>query len=205
MSQQPPIVTDAVKNSKIKRTRWVLILIAVLFLLLMGTSIWTSVMVLKRSQAQAEAGQDLASQVQAACNDTTPDSASLTQLCENADKVLLKGATGDTGPQGPAGPPGPPGENGTNGADGKNGQNGTDGSDGQNGTNGKDGQPGPAGPPGPQGPAGKDGTNGADGTNGTDATPFTFTFTISGPGNQSATYSCTVAAPNSTATCTRTS
>lgn len=201
MSLHDDIVSHAVAQSKDKRTRALITIFVIVTLLALIFAGWAALTAWQTKKAQAEAGADLASKVQAACNDSLPDSVSLQRLCGLATQVTQKGTPGDAGPQGPAGPPG---LNGSDGVDGSNGLNGKDGKNGQNGTNGTNGVNGKDGPPGPAGPVGPKGDPGTNGTNGTDATPFTFSFTINGPGNQSATYSCTVTAPDTIATCTRT-
>lgn len=113
------------------------------------------------------------------------------------------------------------------GPKGEKGDTGEAGTDGLDGTNGVDGATGPRGPgptpeqisaavatycsnqpggscEGPQGPQGEPGADGQDGQPGTPAVPFTFTFTVppNGVGGTPTTYSCTVTAPDTTATCT---
>lgn len=108
----------------------------------------------------------------------------------------LTGPPGDRGAQGPTGPPGPPGSPGSPGAAGLTGPGGLPGI---NGTPGPTGDPGPKGADGAPGPAGQPGADGKPGTDGQSAYPFTFSFTANKD-----TYSCTLTAPATPATCTTT-
>jgi hypothetical protein len=116
------------------------------------------------------------------------------------------GINGQNGLNGASGHNGAPGVSGTNGANGKNGVgiqsvtwNGCNATimltDGTTSTSGSlCGPKGDIGPTGPIGPTGQP------------ATPFTFTFIVPGPDfnsplKNSTSYTCTITAPDTTATC----
>lgn len=105
---------------------------------------------------------------------------------------LTTGAT--AGPMGPPGPAGPVGPAGMDGTDGTEGTDGAPGAPGAQGEPGAIGAPGPAGPQGPAGPEGATGPAGPQGEPGQSAFPFTFAFTVTGPGNQATTYTVTCTA-----------
>ena len=165
------------------------------------------------AQVQAQAGLDLATEVERRCALGGAMAVDLDALCGKAARV--REVVGPTG---------------ASGAPGRDGQDGTDGRDGTPGVPGPTGAPGPTGPPGPPGvdgvgtpgPAGKDGApgkdgqpgkdgaNGADGAPGKDGAPgqppagWTFvdgggqlqwcTRDVGSP-DTSPTYTCTTAAP----------
>jgi hypothetical protein len=172
---------SAVRQSKDPKTRRILYIVAVLWIL----TLFAFAFVTWRAYFnEKEKSQTLAEQIAAACDSGT-FGPGLSQddedkLCSNAQKVIDNSGVSQIGPQGPQGPPGPegpPGKNGTNGTNGlngkpgTNGRNGTDGTDGVDGSNGTDGVDGSEGPPGPPGPPGKDGTNGTDGADGPPGPP----------------------------------
>jgi hypothetical protein len=200
---------DAAVSGKDGRTRKLLIVLLVLWLLTLGSLIavgWNAYF------DQKGKTETLASQLQIACERGTigpPDftAEDADRLCSNAEKSSPEAVTIE-GPPGPQGPPGVNGVDGTDGTDGRGGRNGKDGDPGSNGEDGAPGTPGesipgetgatgPAGPPGPQGEQGAPGTNGTDGAS---AVPFTFSFTVNqGPFTQ--TYICTITQADSNVVC----
>lgn len=187
-----PIVRDAVDRRADQRTRTLLVALgAVLVLSLLALGAVTIYAMDQKGKA-AEAGQNLAQRVRAACADPdTPIPADLEPLCEQAkdvanggsDTAAIPGPRGEQGPAGPAGPPGPRGLQGVRGVgggdgqDGKAGQQGAQGAagapgkagvDGEAGPAGQDGQDGPQGPAGPEGPQGPPGPPGPQGPPGQD-------------------------------------
>lgn len=177
MTIKEQVVEQAAQDGKDPRTRRIIAVLAALAVvsaLVTAYALWYA---FHEKSNEAQAGQNLAAQVAAACA-VEPVGPDLAPLCDNAVEVA-KGDPGDTGPQGPPGPPGPPGQDGfdgldgqpgANGRNGENGPAGADGQDGVNGTDGVDGEPGPAGPPGPEGPAGPPGPQGPQGERGEAAT-----------------------------------
>ncbi len=121
-------------------TTFLLIAIVVLFLLVVGNLIYTTVNANSGKQYQTLVG---------------PSGPQGPQGERGLDG--LQGLVGLEGEQGPPGPPGPQGMMGAAGADGKNGEPGPTGLTGAMGAQGAEG------PMGPQGPQGLDGLNGTDG------------------------------------------
>lgn len=199
-------------SGKDGRTRTLLLVLLVLWLLTLGTLVavgWNAYF------DQKDKAQTLAQQLQIACERGTigpPDftAEDAQRLCSNAEKSSPDQVTIE-GPPGPQGPPGIDGTDGTDGTDGRAGRNGKDGDPGSNGSDGAPGEDGesipgetgatgPAGPPGPQGEQGPPGADGTNGTNGADAVPFTFSFTIDqGPFSQ--TYICNITQANANVVC----
>lgn len=191
------IVSEAVSGSKDRKTRWIIRVLSVLVIasiLTAGIVFWN---LWHQKQDQVDAGKNLATQVQAACNNGYLGG----QICqtakdvEKAPKQGPPGVKGDKGDKGDPGKNGINGTNGTNGHDGKNGKNGTngtDGVDGKDGTDGTDGRDGVDGQDGAMGPQGEKGDKGDKGDPGESAFPFTFEFTIQGNGiSPDHTYSVT--------------
>lgn len=170
---QKDLVSEAVAESKMPRTRKLLLILGVLCLILMiltGVFAWKAYVPVRE---QAQSGTSLAKQVQDACKANATNTDDLKDLCNRADKVVdeappavTQGKTGDTGAAGPIGFPGLTGPQGEPGIQGEPGRNGTNGTDGVNGKNGLIGAAGKDGPPGPAGPAGQDGKDGVQGAPG---------------------------------------
>ena len=170
-NRQHELQTEITKSSRDPATRkllLVLMLVATIALVSTGVAVFLG---WDKARQEARAGQNLAAQVQAACQDFNIDTEELKYLCDKAEEVE-KTSAGPTGPPGPPGQPGRDGTDGTDGTDGKPGpkgdpgDSGTDGKNGSNGSNGQDGAPGVPGPPGPAGQDGKDGDKGDKGDKG---------------------------------------
>lgn len=148
-----------------------------LLMVIVAWIIWVTVAAIIRqnqTESVANSGQDLASEVQAACAKGGDVARQLGKLCQQAADLKATpppGPSGERGPIGPSGPkgdkgdaiPGPsgvPGQPGTKGETGTPGDPGTTGQEGTQGDTGPKGDPGetgPAGPPGPEGPTGPGG------------------------------------------------
>lgn len=164
---------DAVKQSKDPKTRRILTLVVVLWVL---TLIAALGLAWRAYFQEKEKSQTLAEQISAACDNghfgpglSKEDES---KLCSNAEKVIQNdpvsqvGPQGPPGPQGPQGVEGPPGPRGPQGPDGISGENGRPGKNGVNGANGVDGNDGSPGAQGPQGPQGETGPAGPQGDQG---------------------------------------
>jgi hypothetical protein len=106
------IVQEATRDSKrLKGRRLVLSLFIICMVLLLLTAFLAYKLLYKPTQQQAQAGTDLATQVQAACDDPKQNTATLHNLCNDADEVVdstpgtVKGEKGDPGTPGEPGPP----------------------------------------------------------------------------------------------------
>lgn len=212
---QSGIVQDAVEDSRDKKTRFLILslaIIAVLSFVVAGFALWK---VLYDQQAQVNAGESLANQVREACESNEIDTKDLGQLCRQAEDVqeqIKEGPQGIPGVAGPSGPPGPSGSQGSPGPSGPIGPQGFSGPEGEPGDNGEPGPPGvgetgppgvigPSGPAGPQGPMGPSGapgppgppgSRGDQGPQGAEGYPRSFTFTDPGSLAQGpTTYRCT--------------
>jgi len=185
MTRQDDIKHEAAaegRDSGSRRLLLALIFVDVLAMLATLTSVYLG---WQAARHDAEAGQDLATRVRAACKDDRIDTEDLQTLCHQAVDVsegsaLIgpqgnKGPIGLTGPQGVPGPPGSPGHEGPRGPAGTNGQAGKPGTNGDPGVNGQpgatgaagnDGATGPAGPAGEPGPQGEQGIQGPQGDKG---------------------------------------
>lgn len=151
-----------------------------LLMVIVAWIIWVTVAAIIRqnqTESVANSGQDLASEVQAACAKGGDVARQLGKLCQQAADLKATpppGPSGERGPIGPVGPSGPkgdkgdaipgpsgvPGQPGTKGETGTPGDPGTTGQEGTQGDTGPKGDPGetgPAGPPGPEGPTGPGG------------------------------------------------
>ena len=133
-SSHEQIVTAAVENGKSVRSRRWLWLIVAVAVLLMGATVFATVVVYRHQQHtsdhyqnQAQAGQTLAQQIQNACELGGPTARQLGSACTSADKVV----NGTPGTAGTSGTPGPPGATGLRGTPGRPGKTGATGSPGQ--------------------------------------------------------------------------
>lgn len=169
-------------DRRLRTLAWTLVGVLILSLVTTTVAVWTA---LGQRQEMAQAGVDLAEQVQAACADPDRRTEDLGSLCENADTVAdagsnlepipgptgprgLTGLTGLTGTQGPRGPGGPEGPSGPEGPPGPSGR---PGEPGDPGPEGRPGDPGEDGPGGPEGQAGKPGDPGGPGKPGDPGEP----------------------------------
>lgn len=110
---QEQIVEEAVRNSKRPRGRRLVLGLAVLsILLLITTGFLAWKLLYKPTLNQAQAGTDLAAQIQQACENPKQDTATLHNLCEDADNVVEDAPNTVQGPPGEQGDPGTPGEPG---------------------------------------------------------------------------------------------
>lgn len=181
-----------------KTMTWVALVLGVLALVWAG---YLQVQNHKKAETatqSATAGQDLATQVQAACAQGGDVARKLGPICQKAADVKANpapGPTGDVGPQGPQGDQGPPGVPGVQGPKGDTGVSGAAGETGVSGPGGDTGATGPTGDTGSQGPKGDTGAQGDQGdqgpagTRGSDGAPpagWTWTDPVTG-----ITYSCT--------------
>lgn len=110
------IIDDAVKSSRDRRTRTLMLLLgalAILGLVTAAVAVWIA---LDTKQKQVQAGNQLANQVHDACKDGTIKAASTGSLCEKAKDV--EKVTGEQGPRGAQGAQGAQGEPGATGAQG---------------------------------------------------------------------------------------
>src|ERR1051326_43017 len=164
---------------------WVALVIGIVALLWAGYLQVQSHNKAQTAEQSATAGQDLATEVQAARAQGGEVARKLGKLCQQAADVKSNpppqrgaaGAQGQTGPQGPQGIqgiPGPQGVQGPAGPAGPVGGTGDTGSAGQNGTQGPKGDPGETGPAGPAGPQGEPGPKGDTGPKGDPPEQFTF-------------------------------
>lgn len=195
--REDKIVSDAVAESPDTSTRralWVLGTIALLGLLVAVTALY---LVFHDQQKKVEAGEDLATQVDAACGNTKVQTNNIEDICEQAKVVKgeagPQGVQGVQGVQGLQGLQGPQGEQGPRGETGPKGPRGFPGSNGQNGSTGVQGEVGPEGPQGPQGeigPTGPPGPQGPTGENGPAGYPDSFSYTTQNGLGQETTYVC---------------
>lgn len=199
--REDKIVSDAVAESPDTNTRralWILGAIALLGLLVAFVALYVA---FHEQQQKVEAGEDLATQVNAACGNTKVQTNNIEDICEQAKVVKgeagpqgVQGVQGIQGFQGLQGLQGPQGEQGPRGETGPKGPRGFPGSNGQNGSTGIQGEVGPTGPAGPQGeigPSGSPGPQGPTGERGPAGYPDSFTYTTQNGLGQETTYVCT--------------
>lgn len=186
---------------------WVALLIGVVALVWAGYLQIQNHNKAESATATANAGQDLAAEVQAACARGGDLAAKLGRLCQQAADVKNQppaGPAGERGPQGPVGPPGPTGAQGVPGPQGVQGQPGTQGplgSTGPVGPNGQNGTEGPAGPKGDPGPPGPEGPPGSTSTVTVSQAPAE-QFTFPDPDEPGYYHVCTRDTGGTTYTCT---
>ncbi len=202
-NSQSGIVHDAIEDSRDQNSRRLILVfaaVAIISFLIAGFALWQ---VLAAQKKQINAGENLAIQVQEACDSNDLDTDVLQNLCSQAEDVQeqieagpqgipgapgLQGAVGPQGPigqQGIMGPRGPEGDKGDRGAKGKS----IIGPKGKPGQDGLDGLPGPQGPPGVQGEPGPKGEVGPPGPEGY---PESFTYEDPGTiGQDPVRYRCT--------------
>lgn len=174
------ITEEATRAGRDPQTRRLIIVLSVISLVMGLLTAWALWYAYSKQEAKADAGQNLAAQVQAACEDDQVDDEPLSAICQRAAKVAegdappagpqgvpgpegRTGPAGPAGPRGPEGPLGPKGDQGNEGTDGANGSSGPAGDDGANGAPGPTGATGPVGPPGPKGDQGERGEQGPQG------------------------------------------
>lgn len=119
MKSTEDIVQEAVHEGRSPHARQALIMLGVLSVILATVAAFFGYEAYSQNRDQAEAGTNLAQQVQDACDAPGTPPKDLSPLCKQADKVVedgqqvgIPGPKGDRGEPGPAGPQGNPGQPG---------------------------------------------------------------------------------------------
>ena len=107
MNRTEEIKHEAAAEGRDPKTRHLLLALSTLAAISAIVAVWAGWSAWHSAHQDAQAGADLAAQVQAACDDNIPDTPQITRLCAQAKDVTEQ--VGPAGPQGDQGLPGPQG------------------------------------------------------------------------------------------------